>query len=771
MLNTQLDRKSIILKLCLCLIILLIFSVCCNKIYNKYQEIINITAEDLSNWVNQNSGNNILIKLEKIKLNWHSTNLYFRLDNVSLSLKNNNIVKVKLQEVTGKVNILSVVLYSKIKITDIIAKEVHFVANNIYHKEFITQLVGTVEIDAKFTKDIKMLYLNASLSDPINNIINFNIDTVINIISKTKNIFVTKFKLQNNVKDVRYIIQYLPDYLVHPALLKWLDQALLSGTIDSNDLLWSKDNDFNWKIKFKDVKLHYASDWPVIEHLSATMEINNNNVLKIYMDSGDNKGFILEQPIRQLTATLNNITADEVEPLLIKAEIIAPVAKGVEFLQQSDLQFLGNYLSKLSPRGSMDLSLQLLIPITTDINEKIKFSGNCKLIKANLRIPNLNLELENLSENIKFSNSHATIENFKINMLDSFVYAKFNWEQDYLVIGSPNFFRAKILLNIQKNKIINDDFDLTIEELFLFGKDVGKIRLFKHQLTDSLYFEGANANGTLLLNDFKSGEYSMDFNELRITVDNNADDNNYNIFSKAHKIKKINFNCKNFYLNNVNLGEINSIFTKEQGLQIIGEVASKDFSNAFKKYNINSKLVQNGVGVINFNLQWPNYLHSISLNNVVGTLNLDIKNGIITGIEPGLGRVIGLLSVENIQRRLQLDFSDVTNAGFSFDQLSGTLNVNSGIIKVEHVIIKGPSAKITISGSMNLSSKQLNLFTEVTSKISATLPLAIAIAAGNPVVGAAIWLFDHVSGAKVSEFKVQKYKIVGTWDKPEIIKL
>ena len=181
--------------------------------------------------------------------------------------------------------------------------------------------------------------------------------------------------------------------------------------------------------------------------------------------------------------------------------------------------------------------------------------------------------------------------------------------------------------------------------------------------------------------------------------------------------------------------------------------------------------MQNGVGVINFNLQWPNYLHSISLNNVVGTLNLDIKNGIITGIEPGLGRVIGLLSVENIQRRLQLDFSDVTNAGFSFDQLSGTLNVNSGIIKVEHVIIKGPSAKITISGSMNLSSKQLNLFTEVTSKISATLPLAIAIAAGNPVVGAAIWLFDHVSGAKVSEFKVQKYKIVGTWDKPEIIKL
>jgi len=771
LLSNKLDQKSIILKICLCLILLLVFSVCVNKIYNKYQAIINITAEDLSNWLNKNNDHNVVINVEKIKLHWDSTNISLCLNNIHLKLKDNHTV-IKLQEVTGKINILSVVLYNKIKITEFVAKNIDIVANNIHNKEGIAELVGTIEINANFTKYIKTLYLNVALLDTTNNIIDFNIDTVIDINSQTKNISITKFRLQNNTKDIRNAIKYLPDYLVHPALLTWLDQALLSGTIDYNELFWSKDNVFNWKVKFKDVKLQYAHGWPVIEHLYATMDIVNDD-LKINMDSGDRKGFILKQPIKQLSATLKNITADDVAPLLINAEITAPAIKGIEFLQQSDLRYFGNHLDKLLSQGNMNLSIQLLIPITTDENEKIKFSGNCKLIKTTLNIPGLNLKLENLSENIEFSNDHIVIDNFKIKLLDTIVQTKFNWKQDYLIIESPNLFKAKILLE-HKNKIVNNDFDITIEELFLFGNSLGKIRFIKDHLTDNIYFEAANASGTLLLSDFKSGDYVINFNELKIAVDHDKNahkDNNSKNINLLSKIKKIKFNCKNFYVNNVNLGEINSVFTEGHGLQIIGEVETKKFSNAFKKFNMNSKIIQNGAGIIKFNLQWPDCLHEISLNNVIGTLNLDIKNGIITGIEPGLGRVIGLLSVENIQRRLQLDFSDVTNAGFSFDQLSGTLNINSGDIKADHIIILGPSAKIKITGRVVLASKQLDLFTEVTTKIGATLPLAVAIAAGNPVVGAAIWLFDHVSGAKMTEFKVQKYKIIGTWEKPEVIKL
>ena len=123
----------------------------------------------------------------------------------------------------------------------------------------------------------------------------------------------------------------------------------------------------------------------------------------------------------------------------------------------------------------------------------------------------------------------------------------------------------------------------------------------------------------------------------------------------------IDFHCKNFYLNELYLGETSSKFTKDLTLQnkklininqlylktkevnvnakgdwvikdlhtsrtnISGKLNSVDFGNAFEKLNINSKFVKNGNGVIDFNLEWPNDPFGWSLKNIVGTLKLDLK--------------------------------------------------------------------------------------------------------------------------------------------------
>ena len=159
---------------------------------------------------------------------------------------------------------------------------------------------------------------------------------------------------------------------------------------------------------------------------------------------------------------------------------------------------------------------------------------------------------------------------------------------------------------------------------------------------------------------------------------------------------------------------------------------------------------------------------TIDLSKITGKLKININSGFILGLDPGFGRVIGLLNIENIHRRLLLDFSDVTNQGFSFDNVIGDLDFKNGELNLNKVFIVGPSANITISGKTSLLTEQLDLFIEVTSKSGTTLPLAAAVAAGNPVIGAAVWLFDYASGAKFSQFKFAKYKVTGNWNKPEI---
>lgn len=731
------------------------FSVVCYNLYNSYQSVIHITSQDITNWLKKKNYNNVDVKIATIQFNWSAINLNFDLEKVTLKL-NNDVITIN--KITGKINILSFILYNKIKISDFIIVDPYLSINNISPKQGIKELVGKIDCYGALNKNSSQMDINIFLSDPTNTNISFNIDAVINIDHTNNNISINRFRLQNTTKNIRDIITYLPEYFINPVLLQWLDSALLSGEIGYNELLWTKDNQFDWKIKFKNVNLKYMHGWPLIENLYATMNIVNDD-FKIHINSGDSKGFILQQSIKQISASLNNIHADNLEPLLITLDIVAPISKGLEFIKHINLQHIGNHLGKyiniFNPQGDMSLAIQVFIPLAKNNKEEIKVVGNGVFTKTRITIPIINVTLDNLNSNVTFSNNNILIDNIKINIFNNIVPVTLTIKENHVFIESPGILVAKLLLD-QHDVFI-------IDELRVFDNHLGKTKIFtKLSNNDALYFQNDYAKGKLLFSDLKINKYIIYFDELKVNTNNLTNKyNNKNILSTIHKIS---FNCKNFYLNTINMGEINGAITKDQGLQLEGKANFKDF-------NINIPIIHNGSGVIDFNLRWLNGIHGLLWKNASGILNIEVKNGVIVGIEPGLGRVIGLLSIENIQRRLHLDFTDVTNAGFSFDQLTGKLCIESGVINIEHMIIQGPSAKMVITGALNLDTKDLHLFVEVSSKIGSTLPIAAAIAAGNPVIGAAVWLFDRASGAKVSELQVEKYKVVGTWEKPEIIGL
>ena len=56
-----------------------------------------------------------------------------------------------------------------------------------------------------------------------------------------------------------------------------------------------------------------------------------------------------------------------------------------------------------------------------------------------------------------------------------------------------------------------------------------------------------------------------------------------------------------------------------------------------------------------------------ALRTLNGTLSVSLQDGQLRDIEPGAGRMLGLLSVTQLPRRLALDFSDVTDEGLAFN--------------------------------------------------------------------------------------------------------
>ncbi len=798
-----------LLKLFLYLIIVIICLIGAYKVSNTYKYISSLNVEKISKWLNKNNDHNYLIDVKNITINLDGLNICFILEDILISdiniaKKHTNINSalniIQIQQITGKINILSSILFGKIKINNIIVKEINVTANSIYSLQKIKEIIGNITIDVNFYKNIDKI-LNIT-SEFLADNISFKINTILTLNIKNNNIKLIKFKLENTAKSVRDVIKYLPENLINKKILYWIDAALISGSIKSSKLLLDENHNFTMELKFQEIKLQYANNWPAIEKFSATMVIADNN-LTIHMDPGSHKGFILHQPIKSLSAKLTGIDLDIIPPLLVKAEIMSLTSKGLEFIKKSNLNKLGIDLDKIVAHGKINLSIELLVPTDNFVNtsESIKFSGNCELIKSDINLSNFNVNLADLVGNIKFTNNYLAADDLQVKIFDVMINTKFVLENNYLSIATT-LFNAKIFFDKQHNHhmLQGKNLNMIVEELCIFNNVFKKIKFFNHAANDTLFFESDDAKGSLVYKELNSGKYHISFDKLKIsTNDMSSNHNNSNFIMSA--INQIKFNCEKFYLNQLYLGKVMSSFNnnmnnksvsiddfnlknnnitveakgnwdikdvKQSATNMNGQLISKDFGEAIKQLNVNSKFIKNGDGFITFNLTWLNDPFKFNLSNIIGKLHLNINSGVIVGVEPGLGRIIGLLSIANIQRRLNLDFSDVTSGGFSFDTMNGELDINQGQVLFNNIIIKGPSANLTINGNTSLVAQKLDLFIEVTSKVGATLPLAAAIAAGNPVVGAALWLFDHASGAKVSEFKSQKYKVLGTWEKPEI---
>ncbi len=166
-------------------------------------------------------------------------------------------------------------------------------------------------------------------------------------------------------------------------------------------------------------------------------------------------------------------------------------------------------------------------------------------------------------------------------------------------------------------------------------------------------------------------------------------------------------------------------------------------------------------------LRWSGGPRQISQANLNGTLDMRIKEGRFLDVDPGIGRVFGLLNISALQRRLSLDFSDLYKKGFSFDQIDGTFTLDEGDAYTNNFRIKGIVAQIDISGRTGLVDQDFDQLVTVTPKLSSSFPLAGTIAAG-PAIGVALFVAQKILGKTVDKIARSQYTIAGSWENPVI---
>lgn len=174
--------------------------------------------------------------------------------------------------------------------------------------------------------------------------------------------------------------------------------------------------------------------------------------------------------------------------------------------------------------------------------------------------------------------------------------------------------------------------------------------------------------------------------------------------------------------------------------------------------------IKGGEAKVDGRLNWAGSPHEFDITRLDGNLNFEATKGQVLKVQPGVGRLFGLVTLQSLPRRLSLDFRDLFSDGFAFDKISATARINTGIVRSEDFFMTGPAAEASIKGETNLKTETQHLTVKVTPHISDSLSLAALV--GGPIVGAAAFIAQKILKDPLNKIASSEYIIEGTWDNP-----
>jgi uncharacterized protein YhdP len=206
--------------------------------------------------------------------------------------------------------------------------------------------------------------------------------------------------------------------------------------------------------------------------------------------------------------------------------------------------------------------------------------------------------------------------------------------------------------------------------------------------------------------------------------------------------------------------------------RLIAQAKGKQLSDFLDQLNIQEK-VEGGDFDFDVRLFCECAPWNMSLEELMGYVVMNVKQGSFTDQDPNIGRILSLLNIKSIAKRLKLDVADVTEKGFAYDDIEVKLHIGQSLARIENFELNASSGIIRLTGESDLINEEYNLKARVSPAVGDAVPVATALAGGG-LIGLGVWAIDEVVfKGKLIDKIVDKvvdleYKITGPWDEPII---
>jgi len=183
-----------------------------------------------------------------------------------------------------------------------------------------------------------------------------------------------------------------------------------------------------------------------------------------------------------------------------------------------------------------------------------------------------------------------------------------------------------------------------------------------------------------------------------------------------------------------------------------------------------ANVVRRGKGRMEGQVAWMGAPFSPDYHSMAGEINLNIESGQFLKADPGLAKLLGVLSLQSLPRRLALDFRDVFSEGFAFDFVRGDVRIEQGVATTNNLQMKGVNAAVLMEGSANIDQETQDLRVVVVPEINAMTASLVATAI-NPVVGLGSFLAQVFLRGPLIEAATQEFRIDGSWAEPRVARV
>jgi len=179
------------------------------------------------------------------------------------------------------------------------------------------------------------------------------------------------------------------------------------------------------------------------------------------------------------------------------------------------------------------------------------------------------------------------------------------------------------------------------------------------------------------------------------------------------------------------------------------------------------KTLQGGKGALTGQISWQGLPLEPDPLSMAGDIKVRINEGQFLKVDPGMAKLLGVLSLQSLPRRLTLDFRDVFEKGFAFDAIDGDVTVGQGAARTRNLRMRGVTALVLMEGEADLARETQDIHVYVIPEINA-VGASLAYAAINPVVGLGTFLAQVLLSKQMAAAGTQEFRVTGPWSEPNV---